>query len=130
MIKYELGNEMISAEKIVEQIINAISEKNYSKIAEIVDDLDCWSISKIEECADGFKLINDLECFDSYGISCSFKPKYEYHQLKFYNWNDGKGMSCEYDLTTNGDLNDLTLMIDFYYEENMIRSVFKALHVL
>jgi len=130
VIKYEVGKEKISAEKIVEQVVNAISEKNYSKIAEIVDGLDCWIISEIEECAEGFKSINDLECFDSYGIPCSFRPKYEYHQLSFYKWNDGKGMSCDYDLTTDGDLNDLTLMIDFYYEENMLRSVFKDLHVL
>ncbi|MBY6915767.1 MULTISPECIES: hypothetical protein [Clostridium] len=130
MIKYELGEEMISAEKIVEKVVNSISEANYSKITEIVDDLDCLTISEIEECAEGFKSINHLERFDSYGIACSFKPKYEYHQLKFYKWNDGNGMSCEYDLTTDGDLNDLTLMIDFYYEENMLRSVFKDLHVL
>jgi hypothetical protein len=130
MIKYELGKEKISAEKIVEQVVNAISEKNYSKIEEIVDVIDCFSIFEIEECAEGFKSINDLEYFDSYEIKCSFKPNYEYHQLTFYKWNDGKGMSCEYDLTTDGDLNDLTLMIDFYYEENMLKSVFKDLHVL
>lgn len=120
MIKYEVGKEKISAGKIVEQVVNAISEENYSKIAEIVDELDCWSISEIEECAEGFKSINDLECFDNY----------EYHQLSFYKWDDGKGMSCDYDLTTDGDLNDLTLMIDFYFEKNMLKSIFKDLHVL
>lgn len=130
MIKYELGKEMISAEKIVEQVVNTISEANYSKIAEIVDDLECLSISEIEECVEGFKSINGLKCFDSYGVPCFFKPKYEYHQLNFYKWDDGKGMSCEYDLTTDGHLNDLTLMIDFYYEENMLKSVLKDLHVL
>lgn len=130
MIKYELEKERISAEKIVEQVVNAISEADYSKIADIVDDIDCLSIAEIEELAEGFKSINDLEGFDSYGIPCSFKPKYEYHQLNFYKWDDGKGMSCEYDLTTDGDLNDLTLMIDFYYEENMLKSIFKDLHVL
>jgi hypothetical protein len=130
MIKYELGKEMISAEKIVEQVVNKISEADYSSIEDIVDDIDGMSISEIEEYAEGFKSINDLERFDGYGIPCSFKPKYEYHQLSFYKWNDGKGMSCEYDLTTDGDLNDLTLMIDFYYEEGMLKSVFTDLHVL
>lgn len=41
MVKYEVGKERISVEKIVEQVVNEISQKNYSKIAEIVDDLHC-----------------------------------------------------------------------------------------
>lgn len=130
MIRYEQGKEVTSAEKVVEQVVNAISEADYSKIAEIVDDLDCWSADKIKECAEGFKSANSLRCFDRHGVPCSFKPWYEYNQLKFYKWDDGTGMSCEYDLTTDGDLNDLTLMMDFYFEKNMLRSVFKDLHVL
>lgn len=72
------------ADKIVEQIVNALAEMNYLKISEIIDDLGKWSILDIEECAEGFKSINSLDCFDKYEVACTFKRKYEYHHLVLF----------------------------------------------
>lgn len=118
------------AKNIVEQIVNALAEMNYLKISEIIDDLGKWSILDIEECAEGFKSINSLDYFDKYGDVCTFKPKYEYHQLRHYHWETGDGMTSEYDLTTNGNINDLTLIIDFLFEKNRVKTIFRNLHVL
>lgn len=130
MIEYKIGNETIQAAKVIEKVVNLIAKSDYSKIPTVIDELNTWSVSLIEEIAETYKYNNDLECFDLYGTPCSFKPKYEYNQLTFYKWNNGAGMSCEYDLTTNGDLNDLTLMIDFYYEDGLLKSTFEDLHVM
>ena len=130
MVEYKSGSETVQAEKVIEKVVDVISERDYSKISTIVDELNNWSISLISEIVENFIEDNNLERFDPYKTPCKFKPKYEYKQLNFYKWDDGRGMSCEYDFTTNGDLNDLTLMIDFYYEGNMLKSIFQDLHVM
>lgn len=118
-----------SADKIVEHIVDALAQRNYAKISEFIN-LGNWSISDVEECAEGFKSINNLEYFDEFKVPCSFKPRYEYNQLRYYHWDSGDGMTCEYDLTTNKEINDLTLIIDFTFEKKIMKAIFRDLHVL
>lgn len=35
------------------------------------------------------------------------------HRFDVYEYNDGSGYGAEYDLTSNGELNDFTIMFDF-----------------
>ena len=136
MIKRIPGNEKEQAREVAEIIINAIAACDYQLIEKTVDGMGewDWTIDGIEEYIDTFKSDNELECFDKYGVACNFNPIYKdgsrYEQEKFYFLNDDSGFRYEYDFTTNSDLNDLTLMLNFLYKGEHIEVLFDDIHVL
>ncbi len=105
------------AEPIVREIINCISEKRYADIEKYAK-FEEISLPNFTELMDGFLEINELPYMDRFGVPCNFKPKYEYHQLQCYPRKDGSGFYVDYDLTTDGELNDLTLQMDFVLTES------------
>ena len=96
--------------------------------------MDDWTVELIHDFFETYKSDNDLECFDKYGVACTFNPKYQdgskYEQENFYFYTDGSGFGYEYDLTKNGELTDLTLSLVFKYEDSNIKVFFAGLHVL
>jgi hypothetical protein len=96
---------------IVEDIVNRMAKNDYDGMADLVanpradlDDLADWVRSFLE--------MNELNGIDVYGAPCDFHPQYEYHQLRVYPYDDASGFAAEYDLTTDGELNDLILQMD------------------
>lgn len=75
-------------------------------------------------------IIEDAGEIDPFGVSCGFHPNYAYHQWEFYRLNDGSGMRLDYDLTSNGALNDWTLQLEFHFEQDQIKVIFEDLHIL
>jgi len=105
------------AEPVVKEIVNCISEKRYADIendAQLAD----YSLSEFTELIEGFLEINELPYIDRFGVPCTFHPQYEYHQLICGVYKDGSGFWADYDLTTDGGLNDLTLQMEFLFTES------------
>ncbi|MDO4943792.1 MAG: hypothetical protein Q4E74_01170 [Ruminococcus sp.] len=63
-------------------------------------------------------------------MACNFRPKYEYHQLNFYHYDNGSGFWADYDLTTDCELNDLTLQMEFLYDRENLKARLIDLHVM
>lgn len=105
------------AEPVVKEIVNCISEKRYSDIGKYAE-FKGISLSDFEELIEGFLKINELPYMDRFEVPCTFHPQYEYHQLHCIVYSDGRGFHVDYDLTTDGELNDLTLQMDFLFTES------------
>lgn len=106
-----------SAEPIVKKIVDCIAERRYADIEQYAE-FEELSLSDFTELIEGFLEINELPYMDHFGVPCTFSPQYEYHQLHCIVYRDGSGFHADYDLTTNGELNDLTLQMDFLLTES------------
>lgn len=102
------------AEPIVKAVVDCIAAKKYYELnlhTTIDSSMTLWLF---EELVEGFLEINKLPYIDGYDIPCNyFKPKNEYSQMCVYIYNDESGFAVDYDLTTDGELNDLTLQMEF-----------------
>ena len=136
MIIRILGSEETQAREIAEKVINAIADSNYELVEEIVDHMGefDWTVADLEEFAENFKEDNELGYFDRYDVPCDFNVIYKdgshFEQEQIYTLNDGSGFRYEYSLTTDGNLNDLTLMLHFAYKGDCIEVSFYDIHVL
>lgn len=106
-----------SAEPVVREIVNCIAERRYADIEKYAE-FEYLSLSEFTELIEGFLEINELPYMDRFEVPCTFKPAYEYHQLHCIVRNDDSGFHVDYDLTTDGELNDLTLQMDFLFTES------------
>lgn len=51
--------------------------------------------------------------------------------MSFTIYRDGRGFSADYDLTTDGELNDLTLQMEFLFTDaNTMNPIFLDVHVM
>ncbi len=105
------------AKPIIKEIVNCIAEKRYADVEKYAEFEDL-SLSDFEELIDGFLEINELPYMDRFEVPCTFNPAYEYHQIHYIIYNDGRGFHVDYDLTTDKELNDLTLQMDFLFTES------------
>ena len=130
------------AEPIVKKVVDLLAERKYSEVFEIVEmaswpvdpnteEMSTWSVEDLQEAVDGFLELNELPYMDKFGVPCDFHPQYEYHQLSCILYRDGRGFSADYDLTTDGELNDLTLQMEFLFTDaNTMNPIFLAVHVM
>lgn len=119
-----------TAEGIVRMIVNLIAEKRYEEITAFAESEDLMA-KDIKELVEDYLELNDLSHIDRFDTECKFHPKYEYHQLNVYHYKNGSGFHIDYDLTTDGELNDLTLQMEFLYEESGgLKAKFLDLHVM
>ncbi len=102
-----------TAEPIVKFVVDCIADKRYTDIKSKVSvkEDEAMTPDLLEEIVEDFLSFNDLPCIDKYDTPCSFNPSYEYNQLEIY--TDDDGFETEYALTTNSELNDLTLVMRF-----------------
>lgn len=105
------------AKPVVKEIVNCISEKRYADIEKYAE-FEGLSLADFTELIEGFLEINELPYMDRFEVPCTFHPQYEYHQLHCIVRDDRSGFYADYDLTTDGDLNDLTLQLDFLFTES------------
>ncbi len=104
-------------EPIVREVVNCISEKRYADIEKYAQFSDL-SLSDFTELIKGFLEINELPYMDRFEVPCNFNPQYEYHQLTCGVYKDEKDFWADYQLTTDGELNDLTLQMEFLFTES------------
>ncbi|MBD5159820.1 MAG: hypothetical protein HDT23_06225 [Ruminococcus sp.] len=84
----------------------------------------------MEKFIEGCLELNELSHIDKYDVPCNFNPKYEYHQLKVYVYNNGKGFATDYDLTTDSEINDFTLQMEFLFTDKGIKAYILDVHIL
>ena len=113
-------NEQQAAElarPIVREVVNCIAQKNYTNLQNYAV-LESLSLSDFMEEIEGFLELNELPYIDRFDVPCTFKPQYEYQQLFCIVYRDGRGFHVDYDLTTDGERNDLTLQMEFLFTES------------
>lgn len=130
------------AEPTVKTVVDLLAERKYSDIFELVemaswpvdpytDEMSTWTVEDLQEAVDGFLELNELPYMDKFDVPCNFHPQYEYHQLSCILYKDGHGFAADYGLTTDGELNDLTLQMEFLFtDSNTMTARFLQVHVM
>ena len=130
------GNKMTDkeaieiSELIIKQVVDCLSEKRYDYMEHYADFENGWTAEDMEKFIEGCLELNELSHIDKYDVPCNFNPKYEYHQLKVYVYNNGKGFATDYDLTTDSEINDFTLQMEFLFTDKGIKAYILDVHIL
>ena len=104
--------------EVLQKILRAIHLNNYRDIMDCVDGLEVDDVRELLEYIDDSLQLNDFDKIDEYGVECNFHPNYEYSQLQVYEFNDQTGFAVEYQMTSDSELVDLTLQLEFLYNED------------
>ena len=118
-----------SAIIILKNILFFLHNKDFKSVESIISDS---KIDDIEEYLNEYFQksleLNGYDTIDQYGVKCLFNPPYQYSQLDIYDYNDGSGFLLEYAMTSNGNLVDMSLQLEFMYDENKaIKCIFKGI---
>ena len=112
----EIKNQHIDdALTVLENILESMSSDAYDEISSHVDEIEWDDINDFKQIIDT-KL--EGEPVDEYGTPCNFDPDYEYSQECFFTHDDNSGFVLEYDITSNEEMADLTLILEFDYNED------------
>ena len=118
---FEYKEKCQNEEKVIEvlkKILRAIHLNNYSEVMDCVDGSEVDDVRELLEYVYDSLQLNDFDKIDEYGVECNFHPNYEYSQLQVYEFNDQTGFAVEYQMTSNSELVDLTLKLEFLYQED------------
>ena len=118
---FEYKENYQKEEKVIEvlkKILRAIRLNNYSEIIDCVDGSEVDDVRELLEYIDDSLQLNNFDKIDEYGVECNFHPNYEYSQLQVYEFNDQTGFAVEYQMTSDSELVDLTLQLEFLYQED------------
>lgn len=124
----------VLAEPIVKEIVDCMADGRYDLIPKYAGFQDeTTTVDDFKEWAEGYLEDNELSHYDRYGVPNNFQPAYDkslYHQFSVYLYNNGTGFEVDYDLTTDSELNDLTLIMEFLFSDNGIKANIVDIHVL
>ena len=124
----------ILAEPIVKEVVDCMADGRYDLIPDYADFQDkSVTIDDFKEWSENYLEDNELTHYDKYGVPNTFQPQYDkslYHQFSVYIYNDGTGFEVDYDLTTDGEINDLTLIMEFLFHDNGVKAYIVDIHVL
>lgn len=101
------------AEPLVKKVVDLFADKKYKDAAKLSKDF--LDGDELKEEIEGFLEVNELSGIDHFGTECNYHPDFDYNQLSCYIEEDGSGFHVDYDLTTDGELNDLTLQMDIVF---------------
>ncbi len=101
------------AEPIVKKVVDLLSDRKYKDVAKLSKEF--LDGEDLKEEIDGFLEANELSGIDNFETECNYHPDFDYNQLSCYIEEDGSGFHIDYDLTTEGELNDLTLQMDIVF---------------
>lgn len=108
------------------EILRAFHEKKFANVLSCVDKSEVDDLEDyLTDFMQGTLEINDFDAIDEYGAECNFKPKYEYSQLDMDEYSDKSGFYLEYEMTSGGDLVDMTLQLKFIYNGNNLKRIFE-----
>ena len=125
--KFKKKDESDEAEKIIEvikKILKAIHLKKYEEIMDCVDELEVDDLNEMFECVEKSLEYNGFGSIDEYGAACNFYPQYEYSQLYIYEYDNNSGFAVDYQMTSDSELVDLTLQLEFLYTKSGLKTVF------
>lgn len=124
MIYVDKGKEQEQFLTFVEHAISILAEENYASFLQVFDS------SRLGEQ----DLILALKYLDeSRSIVKVDNPTQinrENQTINMNSYNDGSGYWMDYDLTTDGDFNDLTIQIDFLKQKDGYFVVLDDIHTL
>lgn len=124
MIKNEYKQHVID---VITKVLKAIHNKDYNDISNIVDQSEITDMESLFHCVQKSLEMNGFDCIDEYGIPCNFHPKYEYSQIRFYEFDNHSGFDVEYDLTSSSELVDMCLQMKFLYTKSGLKSIFESI---
>ena len=118
------------AEPTVKNIVDCMANGDYEHILEYAELENGITIDEFKKWANDYLDENDFSHYDEYDVPNNFHAQ-NYQQFCVYIYDDGSGFMVEYDLTTDSELNDLTLIMNFLYDNNKIlKAYIHDLHVL
>ena len=124
----------VLAEPIVKEVVNCMADGRYDLIPNYAGFQDeSITIDDFKEWAEGYLEDNELSHYDKYGVPNNFQPNYDkslYHQFSVYLYNNGTGFEVDYDLTTDSEINDLTLIMEFLFIDNGVKANIVDIHFL
>lgn len=116
--------------EILKQVVDALAEKRYEDIPELAE-MEHWTPGMLRDHVAEHLQLCGLSRMDGWTEERAASPTNPcYQQLNFYHFNNGSGLAVDYDLTSDGERNDLTLQMEFLYEGGGLRAVFLDLHVM
>ena len=125
--KFKKKDESDEAEKVIEvitKILKAIHLKKYEEIIDYVDESEVDDLNEMFECVEKSLEYNGFGSIDEYGAACNFHPQYEYSQLYIYEYDNNSGFAVDYQMTSDSELVDLTLQLEFLYTKSGFKTVF------
>lgn len=125
--KFKKKDESDEAEKVIEvitKILKAIHLKKYEEIIDYVDESEVDDLNEMFECDEKSLEYNGFGSIDEYGAACNFYPQYEYSQLYIYEYDNNSGFAVDYQMTSDSELVDLTLQLEFLYTKSGFKTVF------
>ena len=102
------------AEPIVKEIVNCISSGQYERISRFATFSNGFSVAIMKELLEKNLTANELSHYDDYDVPFTGNSS----QLDVYVFDNGEGFAVDYDLSTDGQPNDLTLQIRFFNNGN------------
>lgn len=118
------------ARPILKNVVDLLAEKDYQGINKIVESENLTS-EMITEIVDKYLKLNGLPYIDKYGTPCNLPPNHVYSQMNGGFYTDNSGFWIDYDLTTNSELNDLTLQMSFLFiKNNEIKPFLLDIHIM
>ena len=124
----------VLAEPIVKEVVNCMANGRYDLIPNYAGFQDeSITIEDFKGWAEDYLKDNGLSHYDKYGVPNNFQPNYDkslYHQFSVYLYNNGTGFEVDYDLTTDSEINDLTLIMEFLFIDNGVKANIVDIHVL
>lgn len=108
-------------EKVIDVITNILKVIHLIKYEDIMNYVDESEIDDLNEFfgyVEKTLELNDFDTIDEYGVECNFHPPYEYSQLEIYDYDNQTGFAVDYDLTSNSELVDMRLQIEFLYTDS------------
>lgn len=124
MIYVHKGKEREQFIAFVEHALSILAEENYASFLTLFDS------SRLEEQDIILALKYLDESRSTVRVDNPAQIKRENQGVDIHRYNDGSGYWMDYDLTTDGAPNDLTIQIDFLKKEEGYFVVLEDLHTL
>ncbi|MBR1738266.1 MAG: hypothetical protein IJ736_14870 [Firmicutes bacterium] len=119
-----------TAEPIVRAIVDCIAKNKYELIYNFAEFSEGISPEVLSDVIDEFMSDAEITHIDKYGVQCMILNRSR-PQLRAIIYSNGKGFYIEYDFSTNGELNDLTLQMKFLIDDKGgFRAYIEDCHVL
>lgn len=106
---------------VIQAVLQAIHEKNYTTIPKLVDRSDL-PMEELEEFIEETLRLQGRSAIDPYDVPRMFHLTGEDTLLYFYEDEDGEGFEAEYLLTADGQSADMVLAFEFIRTETRLQS--------
>lgn len=116
--------------EILKQVVDALAEKRYEDIPKLAE-MEHWTPGMLRDhVAEHLRLcgLSRMDGWTEERVTSPTNPCYQ--QLNFYHFNNGSGFAVDYELARGGELSDMTLQMEFFYEGEGLRAFFLDLHVM